>query len=623
MEKKYIKLKTSHKLLTKFTAKVKEQLEKLFEENYLIIDTETEPRDNNRKNRDIYNWDLVLLQIGNKHKQYLIPVTNEKALKFLKRKLRTYKGIFIGHNIKYDYQILKRFFGRIPFKNIHDTMVSEYILNMNRNVPKGFYSLKGTFERYFKNSHENPYNEEDGTAKDIRLTFSSKEVLTEEQIRYAALDVITTSMVYNKQLEHLRKEKLEETSKFENKFTRVLAEMELTGMPLDIDRWIELDEWTEEEVAKRETVLREKHPNIKNWNSQKQVSVYFKELGIPVSITDQDSGEQKLSVSKAVLEKHKEAFPIVKEYLEYKMLTKLKGTYGINFLKHVSVSTERIHTNFLQILNTGRTSSSSPNMQNIFSQDPKVFSMGLEWRKAFRASEKRIFVVADFANQEARILADKCGEDSLVKTLNEGGDLHSLNASKIFGKEVTKTKNKELRSKGKTATFALNYGAGPSKIATSLNIPMSEAKQIFQGYFKGYPKLKAYYDSRYQELLENGYIIVDSLGRKAYFDMEDVPESVLAAYKRNCYNTPIQGTGATMSKYAGILILEEIEKRKLTDKMSICLLIHDEYVIEADVDIQYEARDIVSDCMNKAGKIFSPTVPTYADAIITKVWLKD
>lgn len=129
-------------------------------------------------------------------------------------------------------------------------------------------------------------------------------------------------------------------------------------MPINIDRWIELDEWAGEQLETSLLVLRELHPEVENWNSSKQVIKLFKSLGINTTTKDNKDSVRELVIKD-------QDHPLIKLYLKYKQLAKLKSTYGINFLKYVSDITNRVHSNFHQILNTGRTSSTSPNLQNI------------------------------------------------------------------------------------------------------------------------------------------------------------------------------------------------------------------------------------------------------------------
>lgn len=182
-------------------------------------------------------------------------------------------------------------------------------------------------------------------------------------VTYGCQDIISTDLVYESQLALIKEEKLERVVKLENKFVLVLADMELNGMPIDVDRWLDLEEWTEGKLAESLGVLTSQYPEVTNWNSHVQVKNLFRSLGINISTRD-----DKESVQELVIAEQAGKFPIIADYLTYKKFSKLKSTYGSKFLKYVSVITDRIHSNFIQVLSTGRTSSTSPNMQNIVSE---------------------------------------------------------------------------------------------------------------------------------------------------------------------------------------------------------------------------------------------------------------
>lgn len=134
-------------------------------------------------------------------------------------------------------------------------------------------------------------------------------------------------------------------------------------MPIDIDEWLDLDQWATGMLVEAESKLRKLYPEVDNWNSYMQVGKLFKKLGIPIKNKD-----GKDSVNELVIAEHQERFPIIKDYLKYKQWSKIKSTYGIKFLKYVSPITGRVHSSFLQLMATGRISSTKPNMTNIINK---------------------------------------------------------------------------------------------------------------------------------------------------------------------------------------------------------------------------------------------------------------
>lgn len=239
------------------------------------------------------------------------------------------------------------------------------------------------------------------------------------------------------------------------------------------------------------------------------MGVLFKKIGIPIT-----NKEGKDSVNELVIAKHTEKFPIIKDYLEYKKFSKLKSTYGIKFLKYVNPLTQRIHSSFLQILNTGRVSSTSPNLQNIISAS-EDFKEGNWWREAFKVSRGRRLIVADFGSQELRTVADLAKDSVMIDAFQQGKDLHALAASAIYGLPVEKI-SKEQRREAKIFNFSVLYGAGEDKVSDQFKVSKAKAKQLIANYYATFTGLKKYQETTLTKTLENGYILVDKLGRKSW-----------------------------------------------------------------------------------------------------------
>lgn len=411
----------------------------------------------------------------------------------------------IGHNIKYDYQILK--LNGYELKRVYDTMLGEYILSTGLSRPKGYYSLEETHLRRFG---FNPYGNQlslfdPWTPKSTR---SGIEKMTRELAFYAVKDIEVTSKVYEQQLLEIQRENLIEISNLENDFVLVLGDMELNGVPIDVDRWLELDEWVEEKKTESESILKEQYPEVENWNSSKQVVKLFKQLGISVL-----NKYDKESVQELVIAKQAKEHPIIDKYLEYKRFSKLKSTYGIKFLKYVSPITDRIHSSFIQILNTGRISSTSPNLQNIVSGSDD-FMEGHEWRKAFKPPKGRKFIIADYDSQELRVVANLAEDKTMLDAFEKNEDLHRIAASALFGIPVEEV-TKEQRRSAKIFNFSTLYGAGEANVADQFKISRQQAKQLIAAYYAKFNGLKSYQERKLQQTLSDGYITLDSLGRKS------------------------------------------------------------------------------------------------------------
>ena len=259
----------------------------------LFIDTETTIADNPK---------LLTIQLGNKNVAYLIDVRNEDAL-FLKPYLESDSIKKVGHNIKFDYKVLKSNLG-IQMENVHCTMVGEMVLSTGLTLPKKYLTLEHTFKRYFG---YNPY----GTQLDLFRPYTPKAVrdsisenlyeeFSKEQLYYMFLDIITVNGIYDRQIEALTANDLLETSNFENEYTLCLGDKELNGIYLDKDNWRELYEYSKQKADQYLSKLLE-HREI-NWNSHAQVKPVFRELGISMKYKDKETIEEK------VLSKYRETF---------------------------------------------------------------------------------------------------------------------------------------------------------------------------------------------------------------------------------------------------------------------------------------------------------------------------
>lgn len=608
----------------------------LKDRKWVTIDTET-------TGGEPHNTKVLMFQIGDERDQWIIDC-RDYGIGTLKSFLEGNKVMKIGHNIKYDYEVIKSYFN-IELNNVWDTMLGEYLLP-NTDNSKGYYSLENAHLRYF---NTNPYGNQLSLfdpyiPKQRRNEISKKthEEFSIGEIFYGATDIITTSKVYARQYQRLLEEELLETMNLEREFVLVLGDMELAGMPIDIPRWLELAQWSRNKLEETESSLRSSYPEIENWNSSKQVGTLFKEIGVPISIIDKEKSKDEIvykdSVQEIVIKEHSDKFPIVKDYLTYKRFQKLSSTYGEKFLQYVSPSTGRIHSSFHQILNTGRTSSTSPNLQNVVSE--KVdFPEGKWWREAFKAEKGNTFIICDYSSQELHIVADKAQDKEMLRILGEKGDLHKAAAAALYDKKEEDVTPAE-RKQGKITNFAIVYGGGDDKIAEFFKIPKSKAKIMRLNYFKRFPHLLEFQNKSYAYALQNGHILIDQLGRKFYIKehaellelkkMSEDPNCHPAIRKRylklsgkifrDSANYPIQGTAASMSKFAGVLMRKEMQKEP--DLFKILLLIHDEWVVECEAVNAERVKTIVESCMLKAAKAFCKSVQVPADAIISPKWLK-
>ena len=355
------------------------------------------------------------------------------------------------------------------------------------------------------------------------------------------------------------------------------------------------------------------------------MSKVFKEKNIPTQYFDKKTGTIKESVSKVVLADVKD--PLAQYYIEYKKFAKQANTYGLKFLENVNPKTGRIHSSFFQIMGTGRTSSNSPNCQNI--------SSSKEYRDCFEAPEGYTFVIADYSQQEARLLAQLSEDPTFLQMFYDGLDYHLETAKKAFG-NPNLTKDSPERKLAKNTGFAVAFGGGASTIHQRYKVPLANAKDLVKRYFETFPTLKEYFDEEGVKARNLGYILIDNvIGRKSFLpDWEifkfcekylhiDHPRydriyrTLKSEYQRKAQNFRPQGTGASISKRAGILLRE----KQVEVPFEITLLVHDEWVLLCKEEHATTVRNILQDCMVKAASEYCKLVIP-AEAVISKFWNK-
>lgn len=309
-----------------------------------------------------------------------------------------------------------------------------------------------------------------------------------------------------------------------------------------------------------------------------------------MSILDKDKSYDgndiyKETVARLHLQKFEDKFSLVKDYLHYKKMSKLVNTYGRKFIeKHLHPKTGRIHTDYFQIKNTGRVSSTRPNLQNIPARMPG-------FRESFRPEHPNIFVVADYSQQELRVMADISKDQAMIQFYKESvdPDLHSYTASKVYGVEVSKTKNADLRMVGKVMNFTISYGGGVHKLVDVFKVSAQEGKKLIQSFYQSYKGLKTFFDFKEGQTLKNGYVITDDVtGRRCYIDDFEIFQwcqdyikyaglagrsvhpkiwstytKIKAKVRRLSQNYPIQGTSGSMTKLATIFMRNWIQKNSL------------------------------------------------------------
>jgi DNA polymerase-1 len=286
---------------------------------------------------------------------------------------------------------------------------------------------------------------------------------------------------------------------------------------------------------------------------------------------------------------------IVQKILDYRQLTKLKGTYVDALPKEVFRETGRLHTTFRQALTTtGRLSSESPNLQNI----PIRTAEGREIRRAFIArSDKFTLLSCDYSQIELRIMAELSGDEGLRDAFIHGEDIHTATAARVFG--VSKDDvTREMRSKAKMVNFGIIYGISAFGLAQRLGIPRTEAGEIIEQYRANYPGVQDYLDRTIEFARKNEYVETIT-GRRRYIrDINARNQAVRAGAERNAINAPIQGTAADMIKIAMVNIHELLQSHNAQTKL--LLQVHDELVFDLALEEQQDLQSLLEDKMKSA-----------------------
>ena len=519
--------------------------------------------------------------------------------------LRNPRSTKIGQNIKFDILVLRKYGLRVEGP-LFDTMIAHYLLN-----PELRHNMDYLAETYLK--YKTVHIEELIGPKG-KSQRSMRDVPVAEVAEYAAEDADVTLRLRN-----LFTPKIEEAGVHELFYTiempliYVLAEMEATGVTLDTaalkQSSIELTA-TMNQLEREIIELAGKSFNV---NSTRQVGeILFDHLKLDDKAKKTKSGGY--STSEEILEKLRPKHPIIGKLLEYRGLKKLLSTYIDALPELIHPETGKIHTSFNQaVTSTGRLSSTNPNLQNIPVRD----ELGREIRKAFIPdNEDCIFFSADYSQIELRIMAHLSQDPHMIEAFQSGMDIHAATAAKIYGVALDEVTS-DMRRKAKTANFGIIYGISVFGLAERLSIPRSESKELIEGYFKTYSRVKEYMDESIETARQNGYVET-IFKRKRYLPDIHSRNAVVRGYaERNAINAPIQGSAADIIKLAMVRIYQRFEAEKLKSKM--ILQVHD----ELNFNVYKEEAELVKKIvLEEMEKVVPLRVPLIADCGEGQNWLE-
>jgi len=432
----------------------------------------------------------------------------------------------------------------------------------------------------------------------------------------AALDSANALKIIN-QLKPKLEEELKKKGLFklftelEMPLVGVLADMELSGITLDLKVLSSLSKEVEKELAALIKNIYSLSGEEFNINSPKQLStILFERLKLPV-VKKNKTGP---STDEEVLNKLAAKHELPSLLLVYRQLMKLKNTYIDTLPELVDKETGKIHATFNQVgTETGRLSSNNPNLQNI----PIKTEIGRNIRKAVIASGKDdLLISCDYSQIELRILAHLSGDETLALAFKNNQDIHKATASLIYNCKIDEVSD-EMRERAKRVNFGIVYGLTSYGLSKDLNIPVDEAQIFIDAYFSRYPKVKDYIDQQINFAKENGFVKT-ILGRKRYIpEINSKNMGIRQFAERQAVNTPIQGSAADLIKLAMIHIHDEIKKKEL--KARLVLQIHDELVFDLE---KKELQVLVSLVRSKMENVLKLNVPIKVDIKMGQNWLE-
>lgn len=448
---------------------------------------------------------------------------------------------------------------------------------------------------------------------------SEKEMLGKEKLGYFSFEdeKVQKWMAYQAivpyKIKSVLREKLKKTGmeslydEMELPCLYALYEMEKNGIRVDGEA---LHQYGKKLRTRIEELTAEIHAMAGeefNINSPKKLGeILFEKLGLK----NGKKTKTGYSTSAEVLEKLKNAHPIIPKILEYRQLTKLNSTYAEGLAGYIRAD-GRIHGKFHQTVTvTGRISSADPNLQNI----PTRMPLGREIRKVFIPEEGSVFVDADYSQIELRVLAHMSGDAALIAAYQADEDIHAITASQVFDVPLDQV-DSTLRRKAKAVNFGIVYGISSFGLGQDLDISRKEAEGYIEKYFATYGKVKEFLDRTVEDAKKNGYTVT-MFGRR-----RPIPELASSNFmtrsfgERAAMNAPVQGTAADIIKIAMVRVNRRLKEEHLQSKL--VLQIHDELIIETKKEeVEIVQKILVQEMMHAADL----AVPLLVDANVGDSW---
>ena len=493
----------------------------------------------------------------------------------------------VGYDIKEELFFLLK--NNFEVNNYEDVMILEYLVDSN----KGNYDITKVSEEVL-HLEIIDLKEIFGKGKNKKTFFDLDEDII---VKYISQYVFAISELYSIFVQKVKENNL--YSLYENvekPLVKILADMEKTGVRVDKNKIMELNEEYSKLADEYEQRVYELAGEVFNLNSPKQLGVVlFDKMKLPV-VKKTKTG---YSTDVEVLEKLSEEHEIAEYILKYRSLNKLISTYLVGILDYI-MEDDRVRTSYKQMITaTGRLSSVDPNLQNI----PVRTQEGKNIRKVFVADKNKVFIDADYSQIELRVLAHLSKDLVMIDSFKNNLDIHYKTASEVFGVPIEEVTDNQRRS-AKAVNFGIVYGISDYGLSKDLNITRNEARQYIDGYLNTYPNIKNYMEEIVKTAKKDGYVTT-ILGRKRYIpEINSKNFNIRSFGERIALNTPIQGSAADIIKLAMIKVYERLKEEKVNAKL--ILQIHDELIIECDEKEKDIVKNILKESMENVYKLDLP-----------------
>ena len=506
-----------------------------------------------------------------------------------------------GHDLKFDTIVLARHGVTLRGLDL-DTMLASYLLDATRSA----HLLE---DLALEHTSYKALSEEDVCGRGAKA-LSLADVPVDAAVEYACERADLVGQLGPALRDLLAKENLSDVYRtLELPLVPVLMAVERAGIRVDTAALAAQSQTVDQELAQRSATIFGMAGGEFNINSPKQLSeVLFDKLRLPVLKRTGTSKAPSTAVD--VLEELALTHDIPRQILEWRQLMKLKGTYIDALPQLVHPETGRVHTCFNQaVAATGRLSSSDPNLQNIPIRTP----LGREIRGAFIADPGNVLISADYSQIEFRVLAHLSEDPVLIDAFREGADFHERTAVKIFGADSGRDPH-QLRSIAKMVNYALLYGKGAFTLAKDIGVTQQEAQAFIDGYFAGFPRVRAFIDRTLEEARATGVVKTMYGRRRLMPELHSRDFQRRAASEREAVNMPIQGSAADIMKRAMIDVHAALVPHP---DARMILTVHDELLFEVPAARAGEFSEIVREKMQSAAVL---NVPLTVDVGVGENW---